>query len=140
MLKRVIALFFAVVMLASNAGFALNTHYCGGEAVESSLSIGIAHLDCGMTETKKDCESGASHTNQIDRKPCCENEHQSFQLEDDFELQSDSNPIHPVFIIAFVDSFVQTIIDVPSIEIFSANFSPPLPKQDKQVLFQSFLL
>jgi hypothetical protein len=140
MVKRVIALSFAVIMLASNAGFAFNTHFCGGEAVESSLSIGIAHLDCGMSEAKKDCVSNTSHENHINKKPCCENRHQVLQLDDNFELQSNSNTLNPVFVIAYVETFVQTIVDAPSIEIFYKDLSPPLPKQDKQVLFQSFLL
>ena len=68
-MKKAFSIFLAILMLVSSTGIAANTHFCGGEAVERTLSLGIEHLDCGMAETEQSCSSKDGH-DQIDARYC----------------------------------------------------------------------
>ncbi len=127
-------------MLVSNVGFTMNTHFCGGEAVETSFSIGLHNPDCGMPDMDRECESIPSKEKQIKQKPCCENQHQLLQLDENADVQITSIEVHPVFLVAFIHSFVQPILFANQSLVHNSYYSPPIPDKDIQVLFQIFLI
>ncbi|HAD97357.1 MAG TPA: hypothetical protein DCG19_08115 [Cryomorphaceae bacterium] len=138
-MKKAFSIFLAILMLASNIGIASNTHFCGGEAAEHTLSLGIEHLDCGMAETEQSCSSEDGH-DQLNAKPCCDNQHELLQLDEDATLLQQAPEINKTFIAAFIHTFVVQVFSFEKKESFYLNYFPPLLKQDIQVLFQSFLI
>lgn len=127
-------------MLVSNVGFSMITHFCGGEAVETSFSIGLHNPDCGMPDMSRDCETIPSTEEQVKSKPCCENQHQLIQLDENADLQAFSTEVNPTFFVAFVHSFVQPILFADQAFVHNTYYSPPIPDKDIQVLFQTFLI
>jgi len=127
-------------MLTSNVGFAINTHFCGGEAVKSSVSIGIHDLDCGMVNMDQECQTNLPEETQIVPKPCCEDTHQVIQLDEKAEVQSTSLDLNKTFFTAFIFTFVQPIIFPNQAENYFSFYPTPPLKRDIQVLFQSFLI
>jgi hypothetical protein len=128
-------------MFVSNVGFSINTHFCGGIAVKSSLSVGLHNPDCGMSKMDGACESTLPLDEEIVKsKPCCENQHQLIQLDENAELKSLSFGLNPVFFVAFVQFFVHSILFPFQNLIQNAYYPPPIPDKDIQILFQTFLI
>lgn len=121
-------------------GFAVATHYCGGLAVESQLVFGHEALDCGMANMDKDCEIPPLEGMHLTKKPCCQNEYQSLNLEDDFKPTITQSTVNVEFVAAFIISFLQLPLFSTNEESQYANYSPPLIDQDIPVLHQVFLI
>ena len=127
-------------MLSTNIGLALNTHYCGGHAMDTSFSLGHDDLDCGMTNMDEKIDLDLSNELQLRPTACCDNQHQMLQLDEDVDIQVVSKEINPVFLVAFVTSLVQPIVFIEK-SISENELDPsPLPDKDIQVLYQTFLL
>ncbi len=119
-------------------GFAMNTHYCGGRAVESSLSIGIEHLDCGMPAEKKkksNCED-----EQLDKQSCCKNLHQVMEVDENQDTVFPVFNLNQTLLISFVYSFVFNFLNKEGKHVSVFPYPPPLLEKDSQVLFQTFLI
>ncbi len=122
-------------------GFAVATHYCGGLAVESQIVMGNAVLDCGMANMdQQPCESMPSQKPEIRKKPCCQNEYQSLDVEDDFKQTIVQSTVNVEFVAAFIVSFLQVSLASENEAPQFANYSPPLIDQDISVLHQVFLI
>ena len=97
-------------------------------------------LDCGMVKTDGICER-ESTIPEIKRDRCCENLSLSLQVDDEYETISpilfDSWDI--VLNIDFNESPLFSFISNFKYSFYSGP-SPPLIKQNFQILFQSFLL
>lgn len=139
-MKRIISISLGLLMLVSNVGFTMNTHFCGGEAVETSFSIGLHNPDCGMPDMDRDCETIPYTEEQIKSKPCCENQHQLLHLDENADVQATSVEFNPVFFVAFIHSFVQPVLFADQSLVDNTYHSPPIPDKDIQVLFQTFLI
>lgn len=137
--KRLIALTFSALMLASSIGLSLNTHYCGGYEVGSIFSLGITDIACGMEAESKDKECENEHKQQIKMDVCCENVHQVILIEDDYQRQASSELADFNFIAAFIYTFVVPGNTEREFNQFT-QYTPPLPKRDLQVIFQTFLI
>ena len=124
-MKRIISISLALLMLFSSVGFSMNTHFCGGVAVETSFSIGLHNPDCGMPDMDRECESIPSKEKQIKQKPCCENQHQLLQLDENADVQITSIEVHPVFLVAFIHSFVQPVLFADQSLVHNTYYSPP---------------
>lgn len=135
-MKKVISIFLALLFLGSNLGFSMDTHYCGGHAIKSVLSFGAHDYDCGMENTVSTCES----QNTIKKMDCCDDEHQLIQLDDNLHSTSLNLDINPLFVVAFVQVFIQNALQIKEKAELIPDFSPPLPHQNRQVLYQSFLI
>lgn len=126
-------------MLTSHLGFAVGTHYCGGLAVEAKLMIGHEHLDCGMADMDKECESKSDGKTYLDKTPCCENEYLSVEVEDEFKLSVEQTSLNIDFAAVFVVSYLH---------VFSADqenpqlteYDPPLVTEDIPILHQVFII
>lgn len=118
----------------------MNTHFCWGRAVKTSLSIGLHNLDCGMATMDQKCGSDHSGEGQIQQKPCCENQHQVFKMDDTVDVKPITTVVYPTFFTAFIHTFVQPLFFEGEAVTHSSYHPPPIPDKDFQVLFQVFLI
>jgi len=118
----------------------MNTHFCGGEATETTISIGPQNTGCGMEKEDSKCETNSASEKKLTAKSCCDNHHQILQLEDNANVKSFSIEINPVFILSLVHAFVHPVIFTEQVFIQSALYSPTIPDKDVQVLYQTFLI
>ncbi|UZR98916.1 HYC_CC_PP family protein [Chondrinema litorale] len=139
-MKKAISILLSLLTLISNVGLSIDTHLCGGKAVKNSVSIGLHDLDCGMSGMDKDCELQYSSGKRLKSKTCCENQHQVLDMDDNVEIATAYQIINPIFLIAFVHTFVQPLFLKVAALIHNSYYSPPLRKRDIQVLFQTFLI
>ena len=114
------------------------THYCGGLAVKTKLVLGNAMIDCGM-KMEKECESKESKDLTLTKSPCCQNEYQSLDVEDDFKPNF-VQTLNVDFVAAFVVAFFYLPLTSTEEKPQYANYSPPLIDQDRSVLHQVFLI
>jgi hypothetical protein len=140
MVKKLISISLALLMLVSNLGFAMNTHYCGGEAVKTSFTIGLHNPNCGMPDMDEKCQVLPLSEAQLKPKPCCENQHQLVHLDDIVDFPSSNISFNPTFTHAFVKAFLQPISTVEQTFIRRTDFLHALPDKELEVLFQSFLI
>ena len=137
--KKILSIALALIMLSTNMGFAIATHYCGGMAVESQLVFGHEALNCGMANMDKGCETQPEGMH-LSKKSCCENKYQSLDTEDDFKPTIAQSMVNVDFVAAFVITFLHLPISSTDEEPQYANYSPPLINQDISVLHQVFLI
>ena len=136
-MKKIFSITLAIYFLTTSVGFWINTHFCAGKIIEAQVQLIEHELGCGMNMETLGCE--ANTTTHFKKKSCCENQFRVFQVEDDFQSTDFQHNLHPVFITAFFYSFL--IPEFAELEETTfLSYSPPLLKQDVQVLFQSFLI
>lgn len=121
-------------------GFAVATHFCGGLAVESKVVLGHETLDCGMANMDKGCKSDSPSGTHLKKKPCCENEYHSLDVEDDFKPTIVQSMVNVEFVAAFIVTFLHLPLSSTYEAPQYANYSPPLIDQDIPVLHQVFLI
>lgn len=139
LVKSLISILFTLITLFPNLGLAVNSHFCQGVLVESSFSIGVHDVGCGM---QNETDSNSDDGNEINSKHCCENSHYEVKLKDKYSAKFISLDFSPVFIVAFTHIFVRPFIFLPE-ETVTTNFvyRPPVPlEKDIQVLYQTFLI
>ena len=136
-MKRILAIFLALILLTTNIGLAMATHYCGGEAVKTQLMLGHGHLDCDMSGM----DMGAENTEKGPKaKNCCENQYQTFEIDGDYHPGFAQLIFNLDFVVALVHTFL-SIAPVPETEKSPyAHYSPPLLLRDIPVLNQVFLI
>ena len=141
-MKAFLATFLSLILLISNFGLTMGTHFCGGMAVKSQLMIGHNHLDCGMpgmdmaTEKESD-EEGELHLKSLG---CCENHYQTLETDHDFKANQFSSFLNIYTIIAVVHSFLNNGLLLETEKPQYANYSPPLILRDIPVLNQVFII
>lgn len=136
MMKKLLAISLALVVLTSNIGIAMVTHYCGGQAVTSQLVIGQGTLGCGMSNLEMRTEQQSDMG--YEPSGCCEDHYQSFEIEDEFNLLQLS--INLDFVAAIVHSFLDLVILSEEEHPQLAHYSPPLIFRDIPVLNQTFII
>ncbi|QNR24217.1 HYC_CC_PP family protein [Croceimicrobium hydrocarbonivorans] len=85
-MRAALSIFLAALTLVSNVSLSLNTHYCGGIEMETAFNFGPETPHCGMAQMLKDCEQEPQNKQGYNSKPCCENQHQSLQLDQQNEV------------------------------------------------------
>ncbi len=135
--KKIISIALIIILIASNIGLSMNTHFCGGKAVETSFSIGIDRLTCGMPQSEK---TPLSSETSFQAKPCCEDQHQVLEVDEKAEAKTITSVISVPFLVAYTTLFILPAFAVDVEKPHFPYYSPPIPKQDAQVLFQSFLI
>jgi hypothetical protein len=69
-MRKAIAISLSFILLLSNVGLTLASHYCGGKVVESQFMIGAKNLDCGMPDMDTTCANDDA-ANTVQSIPCC---------------------------------------------------------------------
>jgi hypothetical protein len=139
--RKIIAISLSLILLLSNAGLTLASHYCGGEAVGSTLMLGPGNLDCGMPEAPQNCEIPAKDTTSMEAADCCQNAFTTLEVEEQMGMEAWNITQNSVFAVAFAISCLDILTIAPERQNFQyLNHSPPLPRAPLRILFQSFLL
>jgi hypothetical protein len=108
-----------------------------GHEMDSAIGFGEKHLGCGM-ELPVDQENEATPE---DPSSCCENKTQHLQVDDDFQFSQVDFQLNPTFTLPFIQVFVIGLdFFTVSALVFPAESSPPFPKRDFQLLYQTFLI
>lgn len=142
-MKKFLSIFLSILLLASSAGVTMATHYCGGQAMESQLMLGLAGLDCGMNDMDKNtaCESqNDSSEPHLKMENCCENHYVSIESEDTVITKLSIHAPDLNFFLALAFTYLGLHPAEVDHTTRYLNYSPPLLKQDIPVLHQSFLL
>lgn len=137
-MKKVLTIFLSVLMLATNMGLTIATHFCGGKAQKHYLAWGIQDEGCGMMENQDSC---ASDRPALNSKSCCDNEHFQIALDDEFDVSGEVPP--PQLSPSTISLILTAVLKLPSPSIEHPkylHYSPPLIQEDYPVLFQSFLV
>jgi hypothetical protein len=137
--KKILALFLSLILLSSQVGFAVSTHFCGGEISERAISLVGSTVGCGMESQESICNTVKISDDAISKKSCCDDESQVFQLKQDFNKKHNSIDLETTFISLFLTNY--TLLFNTEEKVEYANIPPPpLIQQNSQVLFQTFLL
>lgn len=111
------------------------THYCGGYAMETKITVGDQSLSCGMEQETQPCE-----TPMFQKKGCCETKFLSIDIEEGVNASDVLPEINQLFLFTFVQTYFHLNNFSKEPDTIPVDSSPPLPKQSKQILFQSFLI
>lgn len=139
-MKQIIAISLALIVLTSQLGIAMNTHFCGDLAVKSVLTIGEEHLDCGMASMDRDCESDDPDHDNFSSQSCCKNLHQVLRSDDNFKNQASEIQFSPTFMVVFVYAYLNALEEIHENKNKFYFESPPPVTTDIQVLYQTFLI
>jgi len=133
-LTKISSLLLAVIFISASLGFNVKTHYCGDSLYKQSLSFSSSELTCGMENFRGlNCESSISNN-------CCNNEVQTFKVEDDYETTTFELNQNSAFIIAFASAYLDISSSAFNDNLEYIAYSPPILKRDIPVLVQSFLI
>ncbi len=135
-MKKIIAISLALILLLSNMGFTLASHYCKGELASTSITLGTTATGCGM-ENNEPCDA---EQNSISETSCCTNQLQALSIGNDYNQTVEANDLNTQFIISFVYTFVINQYPETNTQSVYTNYSPPPIQQNTQVLFQTFLI
>lgn len=135
-MKSSVSILLAFLLLFSTVGMAKTTHWCMGHEMESAIGFGEKHLDCGMELANED-----STTSSEDPSNCCENKTQHLQVDDDFQVIQIEFQLSPSYNLPPLQAFIFEVDFFSIQEVdFPSEHSPPVPKRDFQLLYQSFLI
>ena len=138
-MKKALAILLSFLLLFSTLGLTFATHYCAGHAVKSQLMLSNNELKCGMSKANDNCDTDSKESS-VQQKSCCSNEYVSMGVENDYQPSPVLSSIDVNFVFTFVHSFIIQNTSDTCHEVAFGDFSPPLPKQDSQVLLQTFLI
>ena len=128
-------------MLGSQVGFAVSTHFCGGEVSDRIVSLVGSKVGCGMEENQENsCLTAITSDHSISEKSCCEDESSVYQLDEDFQKKQRSFEVETEFLAVFAAHYFLLFDKEETIEDYTKLPPPPLIQQNNQVLFQTFLL
>ncbi len=139
MVKRIAAILLSVFLLVVNMSLTFSTHYCGGEAVETNVAIGKSAVGCGMEMPEINTCDNENGVATIDKEDCCHNTYHTVSLEDDYTQISFTAPVLLIAELWPIPASIQS----PVFELkhaCSIAYSPPLVRQNRQVLHQVFRL
>ena len=127
-------------MLTTNVGITFATHYCGGKAVKTSISLGQDDLDCGMSNMDTPCKDQPKSPT-IKRKSCCENQYTQISIDDDYNQTAvETLNVDFKFIAVFITSYINFYSFNNTKKPEYLAYSPPLLDHDVQVMNQTFLI
>ncbi len=139
-MKRIVAISLAIILLMSNLGLTVATHYCGGHAVRSGLLLGGGDFDCGMMDVGTDYRDTSAKYTHFAAEHCCKNLHQTLQTDNNLQTDLSVPEFHaPVTVLApYAFHYFEP---VTAVEIAPFRIDPPpLSERDIQILFQIFLI
>ncbi|SDX48528.1 hypothetical protein SAMN05444411_10635 [Lutibacter oricola] len=134
-IRKILAVCMVAILMLSTTSFSVYKHFCGGNLV-----------DVSNYETVDDCcdvviKSSKTDSLNFSAEDCCKNE--SAEKE---PLHFDSNEVvkikksQVIFIASFYSTFIKKATKLTTSNKFYANLLLPKITQNRQVLFQSFLI
>jgi len=143
---RLIALFLALLMFTTSAGFAIDMHYCQDE-LKSYRLFGEAE-NCHEKAEAKACPHHAKMEMEkegraMERDGCCHNETLLLQADQDQSTQSFEYAVNkPLqqFLAAYIVAFHKGLQLEEAQKADFLHYKPPSISRDISVLTQSFLL
>lgn len=145
-MKKILAIFLTMLILASNSGVVFATHYCMGDIANVSIGFSTEAHDCEMAKMGGMCEhdlheeekSKDCSMNPVD---CCSNDFIQIQLNETYNspVQIDAQ-LKKAFLPAFTVVYLNLYNFQQESKADFVDYSPPLLPQDLPVLFQSFLI
>lgn len=138
-MKRILSILLAILILISNFGFALGTHYCGGKIVKSELMLHQEDLHCGMIESQMTCND---HTKDGDilKNVCCENDYLTLDLDDNYTIYQSNIVLNTVFVLAPNMNVVQRLYKVIKNRFYCIPYKAPPILRSFQTLYQVFTI
>ena len=143
-MKRMAAIFLMLTVLIASIGVSVNTHICKKEGVIKSFFVKYGGCVC---EADREGPS-ASCCHQItiekqEKKGCCQDETEFFQLDFDYVTQIENVSLNPDLL--FTSALIYNVFNPYNIEgnaniVEFNDYSPPIPDRDIPVLVQSFLI
>ncbi len=139
-MKSLFSISLALLILLSNIGITFTSHFCGGETVLASISIGQHELNCGMSQASEYCLN-ISDVSSLEKTPCCENRFHQMSLDDEYETitlnKKQFNNTYPLYLVCVnLIKNQHTISLGPSM----VNYSPPVLLQNIPVELQTFII
>ena len=134
-MKKIFSVILSLVILFSTMGFTVSTHMCGGKRVKSKLMIGNADVSCGMEKKETPCSKQTTM-----KSNCCQNEYQTFSIEDDYTQQLVKTDLNFDFVISFISTWVNLFDSLTTQNDIFRDHSPPPLIRNIPILIQSFLI
>lgn len=132
--KKISAFILSFIVLLSSMSFTIDKHYCGGELMDVSY-FGEAD-GCNMDHIED-----VTSYQTVKENSCCVDEIQiiestTFDKEKLTKVTQKNIEFAFVYAYSYIDIFNEVLLD----KEWYKDFSPPDIEEDKQVLFQSFLI
>ncbi len=137
-MKRFIAIWVLLGFFIADTGLTFSTHYCQGHAVDHHMGLTQGDVGCGMERSKGECEAPQQQL----RHHCCEDEHNTFSIEEEYAPSSFSftQDLLPLTVLAIVE-LVWPGQEKKDDRDLPKNASPPaLASLELPVLYQVFRL
>ena len=106
--------------------------------MESNLLIGVTDLNCGMQAMDADKHTHPESGTFLSTPPCCDNDYQVFQLEDDVEASHQFTTFQFNFVPVFVQSELTTSLYAGSTALWFVSYTPPLITEEVLISIQTF--
>jgi len=147
-LKNIVAITFALLIMASSITLSFDAHYCQSKL--KSVSLFGQAKSCHALAEKQNSTCGIHETScnkcgkiNLQKKDCCSNKTLLLSDGDNATVEPQINEFQQVnanFLVAFSNAFIS--IDYKNTEKIGFDYyrPPPLTSVDKQVLFQTFLI
>jgi len=123
--------------LLSSSGITYAQHFCGELEMMSKITLGEAHLSCGMEMKSSPCEDERGEEGHS----CCDNEYTAIDVDDNFAAADADFQLQTTFLVAFASAFIfQQPDNFPNNHNFFKDYSPPPLGADLHVLYETFLI
>ena len=138
----------ALLMLLSSTGFSMDLHYCQDQLKSISLfgkakSCHEKQATSPCHQAKKSCRHQENDgVNKAEKDNCCHNETVVIEKSDLDATPTQLATVQDIqldFVAAFIAVYVFNYIVRADFQPF-AQYKPPLPDRDIQVLYQTFLI
>jgi len=132
---KILSFCMALLVFLSTLSFTVESHYCGGILVDSSM---FGHVEtCGMEVQQKPSSSECN----ILKSDCCNDEQLIFDGQDDLKtsfenFEKEQQLFVATFLYSYINLFEESQRNINSFR----DYSPPLLVRDIQVLDQTFLI
>jgi hypothetical protein len=125
----------ALLVLLSTVSFTVESHYCGGILVDSSL---FGHVEtCGMQIQQKPSSSAC----KITKKDCCSDEKLIVDGQNNLNISIDKLSIDKqVFVTSFIYSYIKLFEGIENNVTSYDDYAPPLVIRQLYKLDETFLI
>ena len=140
MLKQILhkigSILLACIVLFSSFSFTVHEHICGDEVADTSFFLEAD--SCNMVIS--DCENNDTSYQKISKEPCCSDNSQTIQGNDNNQQAQSSLKIPQVqFLTAFVTTYISLFNEVKITPLYN-DYSPPLVVKNIYKLDEIYLI